>query len=31
VKGMRMPVEEKEEIDDDNDKGILVESERTIA
>jgi hypothetical protein len=29
---MRVPVEEKkEEIDDDNDKGILLENERTIA
>ncbi len=30
--GMRVPVEEKkEEIDDDNDKVILVKNERTIA
>jgi hypothetical protein len=25
------PAKKKEEIDDDNDKGILVENERTIA
>ena len=29
--GMRVPVEKKEEIDDDNDKVILVKNERTIA
>ena len=29
--GMQVPVEKKEEIDDDNGKGIVADGERTIA
>lgn len=31
MKVWRVPVEKKEEIDDDNDKGIVAEGESTIA